>query len=101
VGKVFPSKNPYNFKRMDEINAHCSNCNMDFIPEIGFYWGATYVSYALTVAFSVATFIVSVLFFGVLKSLSFEYVTINAVLMILLVPVFYRLSRMLWLWMFS
>lgn len=86
---------------MDEINARCSNCDMDFIPEVGFYWGATYVSYALTVAFSVATFIVSVMLFGVLKSLSFEYVLVNSILMILLVPVFYRLSRMLWLWMFS
>ena len=100
-GQVFPSKNPYNFKKIDQVNKCCPSCGKDFIPEIGFYWGATYVSYALTVAFSVATFIMSVMLFGLLPSLSLEYVLVNAGLMILFVPIFYRTSRMIWLWFFS
>jgi len=98
-GKVFVSRNPYNLKLMLATNKECSECHLDFIPEIGFYWGATYVAYAITVAFSGFTFLISTLIFGFMNSLNIYYVGVNAVLLVIFSPVFFRFSRMLWLWL--
>jgi hypothetical protein len=99
VGKVFVSKNPYNFSKMITTNKECPNCHLDFIPEVGFYWGATYVSYMITVAFSGFTFGISTLLFGFMNTLSAAYVIINGLLLFVFCPIFFRFSRMLWLWM--
>lgn len=99
-GRLFLSPNPYNLKKMLIINPQCSHCNLNFIPEIGFYWGATYVAYALTVAFSGFTFAVSTLLFGFMNSLSLTYVWVNAALLFFISPLSFRFSRVLWLWMF-
>ncbi len=48
--KVFKVKgNPFLF-RMPVMNERCSKCNYSFHREPGFYFGAMYTSYALTVA---------------------------------------------------
>jgi uncharacterized protein (DUF983 family) len=99
-GKLFKNQNPYNLRHMLEMEKQCSNCQLDFSPEIGFYWGATYVSYALNVALSVATFVASTVFFGFMNSLSLTYVAVNGVIIILASPLITRISRILWLWMF-
>lgn len=98
VGKVFESRNPYNLSKMLTTRKECPNCHLDFIPEVGFYWGATYVAYAITVAFSIVTFGISSLIFGFMNSLNFNYVFVNAALLLLFCPLFFRFSRMLWLW---
>jgi uncharacterized protein (DUF983 family) len=99
TGRVFENPNPYNLTEMLKVKKRCSNCDLDFSPEIGFYWGATYVDYALTVAFSGVTFFISSLVFGFMKSLSWQYVAVNGALLIIFCPVFFRFSRILWLWM--
>jgi hypothetical protein len=100
VGKVFVSRNPYNLSKMITTNKECSNCHYDFIPELGFYWGATYVAYAITVAFSFFNFAVLSIVFGFMVSLAHwqYYVFGNAVLLFIFCPLFFRFSRMLWLW---
>jgi uncharacterized protein (DUF983 family) len=100
VGRVFESANPYNFSKMLNTNRECTNCHLNFIPEPGFYWGATYMSYGITVAFSGVTFAISTLLFGFMNSLSLTYVAVNAMLLFILSPVFFRFSRILWLWIF-
>lgn len=85
---------------MLDTRKECTTCHLNFIPEIGFYWGATYVAYALTVAFSGAVFVVSWILFGFINSLNLKYVLVNGILLFLLSPVFFRFSRILWLWMF-
>ena len=97
-GKVFESDNPFKLSKMISTRKECTNCHLDFIPEIGFYWGATYVAYMLTVAFSVFTFGVSTLIFGFMNSLYFTYVFVNAGLVLIFCPIFFRFSRILWLW---
>src|ERR1035438_4842814 len=99
VGKVFESSNPYNLPKMFETKQECSNCHLNFNPEIGFYWGATYVAYVLTVAFSGLTFFISTMIFGFMHSLNLTYVLVNAILLVLFLPLFFRFSRILWLWM--
>ena len=99
-GRVFVSPNPYNLPKMGKMNERCSYCDLDFNPETGFYWGATYMSYAITVAFSCFTFAISTLMFGFMNSLSLYYVLVNGILLVLLSPVFFRYSRLSWLWIF-
>jgi uncharacterized protein (DUF983 family) len=97
-GRIFVSSNPYNLRKMLEINKYCPVCHEDFIPELGFYWGASYMAYVLTVAFSGITFLISTLLFGFMNSLSLTYVAVNGVLLFLFCPLFFRFSRVLWLW---
>ncbi len=74
-GHLFKSDNPLAVRKMLNMNQHCSNCQLNFVPEVGFYWGATYVSYAFTVAFSAFTFVISVMLFGFMNSLNLRYIS--------------------------
>ena len=99
-GKVFESPNPYHFSKMLSTYKECPECRLNFIPEIGFYWGATYVAYALTVAFSGLVFFISAVMFGFMNSLNMNYVLVNGILLFIFSPIFFRFSRIMWLWMF-
>jgi len=99
-GKVFVSANLFNLRKMAAMHDHCDHCQLEFSPETGFYWGATYMSYAITVAFSCFTFAISTALFGFMKSLSLNYVLVNGILLVLFSPVFFRFSRLSWLWIF-
>src|ERR1700733_532087 len=56
-GKMFEYNNPWDLKHTMQMNDLCPVCQQSFNPEPGFYFGSSYISYALTVALSVATFI--------------------------------------------
>ena len=94
-GEVFETKNIFSRK----MHEHCTVCGQKTEIEVGFYYGTGYVSYALMIAFSVATLVA----WGVLGHLSWEDNSViywfftNVVLMILLQPIFMRLSRSIWL----
>lgn len=93
-GDLFIDKKMYNIKKFDKMNEKCPVCNHKFEIESGYFYGAMYVSYALTVAFSVAVFVLSYLF---LPNISPMYYIINISLVILLLaPVTYRTSRSIW-----
>ena len=81
------------------MNERCPTCGQRTEIEVGFYYGTSYVSYVLTVAFSVATFIAWWVFIGISLNDNriFYWLGINAVLLIILQPVFMRLSRSMWL----
>ena len=100
-GHLFISKNPYDFKHSRYIKMHdkCPVCGQPTDIEVGFYYGTSYVSYALTVAFSVATFIGwwVLIGFSIDDNRIFWWLGLNAFLLIALQPVFMRLSRTLWL----
>ena len=90
-GNFFESNNPYKLRKFDKMNAQCSVCGEKFEPEIGFYYGAMYVSYGFTVAFGVAVFSLMCMLFN------FDTITFIitfAILQVLLMPVFYRISRL-------
>ena len=100
-GYLFQSKNAYEFKksRYIKMNDNCPVCGQRTEIEVGFYYGTSYVSYALTVAFSVATFIAwwVLIGFSIDDNRIFYWLTLNAVLLVVLQPVFMRLSRSMWL----
>ena len=80
----------------------CEVCNQKFNMEPGFWYGTGYVSYALTVAFSVSTFIAWWVLIGVSfnDNRVFWWLGINSTLLILLQPLLMRLSRTIYLYFF-
>jgi uncharacterized protein (DUF983 family) len=100
-GRLFVSKNAYKLKHHEFMKMHekCQVCGQPTDLEVGFYYGTSYVSYALTVAFSIATFMVWWLLIGfsIDDNRIFWWLGINAFLLIVLQPVFMRLSRSLWI----
>lgn len=95
--------NPYKLSTMSEIYPKCECCGEDFKREPGFYFGAAYVSYALTVALWVAV-LVALYTFDALGWIEYSFfknplmfLISGIVTLILLLPVVYRLSRSIWI----
>ncbi len=100
-GYIFQSRNPYEFKgsRYIKMEKNCPVCGQPTEIEVGFYYGTSYVSYALTVAFSVTTFVAwwVLIGFSIDDNRIFYWLALNAAMLVLLQPIFMRLSRTLWL----
>jgi hypothetical protein len=98
-GKLFVQKNPYKLKGLMLMNENCPVCGQTTDMEPGFYYGTSYVSYALAVAVSVTTFIAwwILIGFSLDDNRFFWWMGINAVILIGLQPVLMRLSRTIWL----
>ena len=98
-GDMFQTRNAYNLAKGMKMNNNCPVCNQQMEIEVGFYYGTSYVSYALTVAISVATFVAwwVLIGFSVQDNRFFWWLGINIVLLILLQPYLMRLSRAIWL----
>lgn len=98
-GKIFETDNAYDFKNYMKMHEHCPACGQPTEIEVGFYYGTSYVSYALTVAYSVATFIAwwVILGFSLYDNSIFYWLIFNAITLLILQPLFMRLSRSLWL----
>jgi len=96
---AFTYKNLYDPKKYDKMPEICSNCGHKYEKEHGFWYGAMYVSYALTVAFSVATFVSLYLLFP--NTSAWQYITAIIIVVVGLAPVTFRLSRLVWMNMFA
>ncbi|PKP26866.1 MAG: DUF983 domain-containing protein [Bacteroidetes bacterium HGW-Bacteroidetes-2] len=91
---MYKESNPYNVPQVLKMHERCHHCNTKYKIEPSFFYGAMYVSYGVGIAFGVAAFIVSFLFFG--SGLMASFITISVTL-ILLMPVIMRLSRNIWI----
>lgn len=96
-GKFF-TNHPYKLSSMGEVNKRCPKCNKKFELETGFYQGSYYVSYALGVALFVAVVVINYIFREQVTptSLMLSFV----VALILLLPIMYALSKIIWATMF-
>ena len=81
------------------MNEQCPVCGQTTDMEPGFYFGTSYVSYALAVAVSVATFVAwwVLIGFSLEDRRFFVWMIVNAVVLVVLQPVLMRLSRTIWL----
>lgn len=81
------------------MNEVCPTCHQPTEIETGFYYGTGYVSYALTVAFSISSFVAwwVLIGFSLHDNRFFWWLGTNAVLLLLLQPPIMRLSRSIWL----
>lgn len=98
-GDLFVSPNAYKSGQVLKMHDTCEVCGQATEIEVGFYYGTGYVSYALTVAFSVATLVAwwVLIGFSLDDNRFFWWMGTNAVLMIIMQPLFMRLSRSIWL----
>lgn len=93
-GEVFKNRNPYHSLAFAKMYEHCKHCGQSFDPEPGFYQGAMYVSYALTLG---VTLPVGLILLLVLNASLFWILGILTVILLVMLPVIFRLSRLVWL----
>ena len=91
---MYLDKNPYNLSKIFKMHERCSHCDTKYKIEPSFFYGAMYVSYGVGIAFAVAAFIISFLFFG--SSLKTSFLAIMGTL-VFFMPVIMRLSRNIWI----
>jgi uncharacterized protein (DUF983 family) len=98
-GNMFQDSNPWNLKNTMKMNKECTVCKQPLDIEVGFYFGASYVAYALTVALSVATFVAwwVLIGFSLYDDRIFYWLSLNAILLVLAQPYLMRISRAGWL----
>ena len=81
------------------MNERCSCCGHKYEIETGFFYGAMYVAYALTVAISVATFVLTYLIYP--DTPYWVYIINILAVLVLLAPVTFRGGRLIWINFFS
>jgi ribosomal protein L33 len=98
-GDMFTNKNPWNLKKTMEMNEYCPVCGQPLNVEVGFYFGSSYISYALSVALSAATFIAFWVLIGFpfLGNRIFYWLIFNALFLITMQPYLMRIARTGWL----
>jgi uncharacterized protein (DUF983 family) len=87
----------FNPSKVTEIHTHCSECNLKYMLEPSFFYGAMYINYGITVAISIAVFIITKIFIGL--NLLESFLSIFGAL-IILAPLNLRLARIIWINMF-
>ncbi len=89
----------YQVTKFDKMHKACPHCHYVFEQEPRFFDGAMYVSYALSVGLFLSVGLVLYTFFG--NPETWVYVTTVVVLNVLLVPSFFRYSRVLFIHLFG
>ncbi|MCF2873538.1 MULTISPECIES: DUF983 domain-containing protein [unclassified Tenacibaculum] len=96
-GEFFKYRISFNPKKITTLHENCPKCNLKYMMEPSFFFGAMYVNYAIAVALFVGIFIIAKVFIGlsILKS----FISI-VVVSLLLTPINLRLSRIIWINLF-
>lgn len=84
----------FSFSRPFDMKDRCDVCDLDFMPEPGYYYGAMYVSYMFAGGFSLL--FIGVLHWGFGWGLKSAFALLLGIFAFLMVYVF-RLSRSFWL----
>jgi hypothetical protein len=100
-GKLFQHPVSISMKKNMQMNKTCPVCGQATEIEVGFYYGTSYVSYAIAVALSIATLAAWWIIIGLSTDDNdnrfFYWMGFNAVFLIVLQPWLMRLSRSLWI----
>jgi uncharacterized protein (DUF983 family) len=93
-GDVFTEKNPYNLTKVFSMHETCGHCGLKYEKEPSFFYGAMYVSYALTSGWFTIWFL---LYNYVIEidTLTFAFAMVGSI--ILLSPLTIRWSRLIWM----
>ncbi len=93
-GQVF--KYPfYSLRHFDDMHELCPHCHLQFEVEPGYFTGAMYVSYAISGG--VALVLGFLLFYLFGDPEGWVYAATIAPIMVLIAPVNFRFSRIVWL----
>ncbi|AUC86138.1 DUF983 domain-containing protein [Polaribacter sp. ALD11] len=96
-GDFFKYKFTLNPSKITQLHDNCPKCDLRYMMEPSFFFGAMYVNYGLTVAISIATFLIATLLFSLTLLQSFAAIIIA---LLVLTPLNLRLSRIIWINMF-
>ena len=96
-GNFWKSNNPYYnlFINGGKNYSNCLNCDLKFEIEPGFFYGAMYVSYGLAIGLGSIILIISLAVFQMRNILTLSLIIGLSIL--ILAPVNYFLSRLIWL----
>jgi uncharacterized protein (DUF983 family) len=93
-GNIYKKGNYFSFGKMNDF---CPSCNYTFEIEPGYFYGAMYVGYGLTVAEAITTYVISQFFFDSVYML----MALIFCSLILLAPVNFKFSRVIWMYIFT
>lgn len=93
-GDFYVEKSVWSFKNLLKLYENCSNCDLKYMMEPSFFFGAMFVNYALSVAIGIMTFVLAKVVLGL--SINQSFVSIIAAL-ILFTPISLRLARLIWI----
>ena len=101
-GPMYKDPNPYRkltLGHISDMHENCPVCNQKYDMEPGFWYGTGYVSYALAVAMSVATFVAWWVLIGVSVSDNrvMYWFIFNSVVLLVAQPWLMRLSRVIYM----
>lgn len=97
-GKLFKNQATLGVNKNLEMYKSCPVCGQITELEVGFYYGTSYVSYAMTVAISVSTFVAWWVLIGISTEMHlFYWLGANALILFVLQSRLMRLSRSLWI----
>ncbi|WP_268848848.1 DUF983 domain-containing protein [Flavobacterium aestivum] len=98
-GKVFNEKNIFLNIGFPKMNEYCPHCHFKFEKEPGYFFGAMYVNYGLSVAQGIATYLIAQQFFT--ERFDLKIIAIIAFVIVSMASINIRLSRLLWIYMFK
>ena len=75
----------------------CSHCDLKYEMEPAFWYGSMYAAYGFAVALSVSLFVATEVLFNLTLT---EYLIYNGIALVLLIPLIWRLSRLIWINLF-
>ena len=93
-GDFFIEKGNFKLKGVTKIHDSCANCNLKYMMEPSFFFGAMFVAYGLSVGLSILTFLITNLVFH------FELLESFVAIILILIgstPYALRLSRIIWI----
>jgi len=92
-GDFFTTSNHFKLKETFKMHKNCSHCHLKYMMEPSFFYGAMYVTYALTVAIAMVVFSVNYLIgLGLIENMS-----VLTVILALLTPISLRISRLIYI----
>ena len=92
-GELFPTST-FSFKQPFEMYERCPNCNENYAPEPGFYYGAMFISYIWTGFFSLS--FVAFMIFVLKMSINMSFLALILFMASIFVWIF-RVSRAMWI----
>jgi len=97
-GKVFTHA-ALNLRKFDYMHERCPVCGLHYEVEVGFFWGAMYISYGFSVGIILMAGIL--LFYLANDPPVWVYLTVVATTIIISTPVLFRYARIIMLYFFG
>jgi uncharacterized protein (DUF983 family) len=88
-----------NLSKLNSTKPSCDYCGLVYEREPGFFYGAMYISYAFSVGIMLSVSLLTYLIFD--NPPAYYYITAVTTVSILLYPVNFRYSRILFLYLFG